>query len=43
MILANFLLESAMVVKPISKYTHTVTNVVSKTKYENGNVYINEN
>jgi predicted helicase len=36
------LLESAVVVKPISKYPHTGTNVVGKTKYENGNVYINE-
>ncbi len=36
------LLESAVVDKPISKYPHTGTNVVVKTKYENGNVYINE-
>ena len=36
------LLESAVVEKPISKYPHTGTNVVGKTKYENGNVYINE-
>jgi predicted helicase len=36
------LLESAVVDKPISKYPHTGTNVVGKTKYENGNVYINE-
>lgn len=37
------LLESAVVEKPISKYPHTGTNIVGKTKYENGNVYINEN
>ena len=36
------LLESAVVEKPVSKYPHTGTNVVGKTKYENGNVYINE-
>ncbi|WP_297518292.1 type ISP restriction/modification enzyme [Flavobacterium sp.] len=36
------LLESAVVDKPISKYPHTGTNVVGKTKYENSNVYINE-
>lgn len=36
------LLESPVVEKPISKYPHTGTNVVGKTKYENGNVYINE-
>lgn len=36
------LLESAVVEKPISKYPHTGTNIVGKTKYENGNVYINE-
>jgi predicted helicase len=36
------LLESAVVEKPISKYPHSGTNVVGKTKYENGNVYINE-
>jgi predicted helicase len=36
------LLDSAVVEKPISKYPHTGTNVVGKTKYENGNVYINE-
>ena len=36
------LLESAVVEKPISKYPHAGTNVVGKTKYENGNVYINE-
>ena len=36
------LLESAVVEKPISKYPNTGTNVVGKTKYENGNVYINE-
>lgn len=36
------LLESAVVEKPISKYPHTGTNVVGKTKYENGNVYIND-
>jgi predicted helicase len=36
------LLESAVVEKPISKYPQTGTNVVGKTKYENGNVYINE-
>lgn len=36
------LLESGVVEKPISKYPHTGTNVVGKTKYENGNVYINE-
>lgn len=36
------LLESAVLEKPISKYPHTGTNVVGKTKYENGNVYINE-
>ena len=36
------LLESAVVEKPNSKYPHTGTNVVGKTKYENGNVYINE-
>jgi len=36
------LLESAVVEKPISKYPHTGTNVMAKTKYENGNVYINE-
>ena len=36
------LLESDVVDKPISKYPHTGTNVVGKTKYENGNVYINE-
>lgn len=38
----NHLLESAVVEKPISKYPHAGTNVVGKTKYENGNVYINE-
>ena len=36
------LLESVVVEKPISKYPHTGTNVVGKTKYENGKVYINE-
>lgn len=36
------LLESVVVEKPISKYPHTGTNIVGKTKYENGNVYINE-
>lgn len=36
------LLESAVVEKPISKYLLTGTNIVGKTKYENGNVYINE-
>jgi len=36
------LLESAVVEKPISKYPHTGTNIVGKTKYENSNVYINE-
>lgn len=36
------LLESDVVDKPISKYPHTGTNVVGKTKFENGNVYINE-
>jgi predicted helicase len=36
------LLESAVVEKSISKYPYNGTNVVGKTKYENGNVYINE-
>ena len=36
------LLESDVLEKSISKYPHTGSNVVSKLKYENGNVYINE-
>jgi predicted helicase len=36
------LLETAEVVNPIAKYPHSGTNIVGKTKYENGNVYINE-
>jgi uncharacterized secreted protein with C-terminal beta-propeller domain len=36
------LLESTVVEKSISKYPLTGTNVVGKTKFENGNVYINE-
>ena len=36
------LLESPVVEKPISKYPMTGDNIVSKLKYENGNVFINE-
>jgi predicted helicase len=36
------LLESSVVDKPISKYPETGTNIVGKTKYENGKVMINE-
>ena len=37
------LLESPVVEKFISKYPETGTNVVGKIKYENGNVFINDN
>jgi predicted helicase len=37
------LLESAVVDKPICKFNISGTDVVTKPKYENGNVYINEN
>jgi predicted helicase len=37
------LLESAVVDKPICKFNISGTDVVIKPKYENGNVYINEN
>jgi predicted helicase len=36
------LLESPVVDKPISKYPITGTNVVGKTKYQDGRVYIND-
>ena len=36
------LLESAVVEKPICKFNISGTDVVTKPKYENGNVYINE-
>ena len=36
------LLESSVVDKPISKYPITGTNVVGKTKYQDGRVYIND-
>jgi predicted helicase len=36
------LLESPVVDKPISKYPITGTNVVGKTKYQDGKVYIND-
>jgi predicted helicase len=36
------LLESAVVEKPICKFNISGTDIVSKPKYENGNVYINE-
>ena len=36
------LLESAVVEKSICKFNISGTNVVGKTKYENGKVYINE-
>lgn len=37
------LLESPVVEKFISKYPETGTNIVGKIKYENGNVFINDN
>ena len=36
------LLESGLVEKPITKYPFTGTNIISKIKYENGKVQINE-
>ena len=36
------LLESEVIEKPICKFNISGTDVVSKPKYENGNVYINE-
>ncbi len=36
------LLESSVVDKPICKFNISGTDIVSKPKYENGNVYINE-